>query len=112
VFRELEDEGTALFEKINDESEISHFYYKNKNKIGSRLDLVAISMASTEQLVDEKSNVIRWAPLDELMASTPSATDIKDYIKAIGGDRKGRGGISDHMPVITRFYFGKKPGDS
>jgi exonuclease III len=106
--RELERDGTALFEAINDKSNISHFYYKNKHEIGSRLDLVAVSMASNEQLVDKKSEVIRWAPLDELLAQSPSAAQIKEYIHIIGGDQKGRNGISDHMPVITRFYFEKK----
>jgi exonuclease III len=103
--RELEKDGTALFEQINDNSSISHFYYKNKHEIGSRLDLVAVSMASSEQLVDKKSKVIRWTSLDELLDQSPSAAQIKEYIKVIGGDQKGRNGISDHMPVITRFYF-------
>jgi endonuclease/exonuclease/phosphatase family metal-dependent hydrolase len=106
VFRELEREGTALFEQINDASEISHLYYKNKREIGSRLDLVAVTMASSEQLVDKKSKVIQWVPLSDLLDASPSAAQIKAYIKTIGGDRKGKGGISDHLPVITRFHYG------
>lgn len=107
VFRKLEQDGIAYFETINDKSAISHFYYKNKHDIGSRLDLVAVSMASSEQLVDKESKVIRWTPLDKLLDSSPSAAQIKEYIHQIGGDSKGRNGISDHLPVITRFYFEK-----
>lgn len=107
AFRELEKSGEALFEQINDKSEISHLYYKSKREIGSRLDLVAVSMASAARLVDEGSKVVRWAPLADLLEASPSAQEIKNYIKTVSGDRRGVGGISDHLPVITRFYFAK-----
>jgi endonuclease/exonuclease/phosphatase family metal-dependent hydrolase len=97
-FHQLESEGRALFNRINNESDISHLMYKNKSDLGSRLDLAAVSMSASERM-GEPPDVVRWAPLEEFLGTDPKATQIKEFLKAI------RESVSDHMPVVTRFYF-------
>ena len=101
-FRQLEKDGQVLFEGINDKSSISHLYYKNKGDLGSRLDLVAVSMTSKEQLVGGGARVVRWKSIDDFLARQPNATELKAFLKEISD------GVSDHMPVVTRFYFKKR----
>lgn len=97
-FRKLENEKKALFGKINDKDSISHLMYKNKKDIGSRLDLTAISISTLPQMINPPE-VVHWKSLGELLATNPQAKQIKTYIKDISAD------LSDHMPVVTRFYF-------
>jgi endonuclease/exonuclease/phosphatase family metal-dependent hydrolase len=97
-FHDLESAGRARFRSINTKSAISHLYFKNKRSIGSRLDLVALSMAAKDELVGDPT-VVRWRSLDDLLDTQPKAAQIKRYIKEISMD------ISDHMPVVTRFFF-------
>jgi endonuclease/exonuclease/phosphatase family metal-dependent hydrolase len=95
---DLEDKGLAMFREINDKDSISHLMYENKNKIGTRLDMASISMATKPQLKSPPQPV-RWKSLDKLLDSNPKAKDIKKYIREISHS------LSDHMPVVTRFYF-------
>jgi endonuclease/exonuclease/phosphatase family metal-dependent hydrolase len=97
-FHQLEEQGDALFNSINNESGISHLMYKNKKEIGSRLDLTVVSMSASEKM-GEPPDVVRWAPLEELLGTDPKAIQIKEFLKGI------REAVSDHMPVVTRFYF-------
>lgn len=101
AFRELEARNEAYFTRINNDSDISHFYYKNRNDLGSRLDLAAVSVAAYENMVnrDDGAVVVRWKNLDEFLSHHPSAQDIKRLISDLGKK------ISDHMPVITRFTW-------
>ncbi len=97
-FQELENAGKAAFQSINDEGSISHLMYKNKQNFGSRLDLEALSKSTVSQLA-KPPEVVRWKGLDQLIASNPKGQAIKDYIAWLGMN------VSDHMPVVTRFYF-------
>ena len=87
-----------VFSKINDGDDISHLMYRNKQDIGSRLDLGAVSVAASSRLV-KGSQAVRWTTLDTLLKGNPKAAEIKQYIKETSDN------ISDHMPVVTRFYF-------
>lgn len=99
-FRDLEKGGRAMFTSINTTSEISHLYYKNKGSIGSRLDLAALSIAAMHELAPEGDPaVVRWLSLNDLLATQPKAAQIKEYIREVSEK------LSDHMPVVTRFYF-------
>lgn len=98
VFADLEEEGKVRFRTINNESEISHLMYRNKQDLGSRLDLGAVSMSASERM-GKPPGVVRWAPLEAFLGDDPKANQIKEYLKAL------RERVSDHLPVVTRFYF-------
>jgi len=102
---ELETQNKAKFQSVNDKTAISHLMYKNKQDIGSRLDLSAISMAAFDELQKPPSPV-RWKSLDDLLAANPKAKEIQEYIKQI------RLKISDHLPVVVRFFIDEKSGVS
>jgi len=97
-FHELEQEGKALFSRINDRDEISHLMYRNKKEIGSRLDLGVVSLASAKELKNPPE-AVRWKSLDKLLASNPNVKKIRRYISEISA------GVSDHMPVVMRLYL-------
>ncbi len=99
AFHKLEKQGKALFTKANDTSEISHLMYRNASEYGSRLDLGAMSIASAKQLVDKATKVVRWKKLDDLLDSQPKAAELRQLIRDLSRD------VSDHMPVVMRFYF-------
>ena len=44
-------------------------------------------------------SVVKWAPLEAFLGDDPKANQIKEYLKAL------RERVSDHLPVVTRFYF-------
>jgi endonuclease/exonuclease/phosphatase family metal-dependent hydrolase len=94
----LEDQGRALFRSINNQTAISHFYYKNRSDLGSRLDLAALSIAASDEVAGDPE-VVRWAHLDTFLETQPRASEIKEFLKELSQD------VSDHMPVITRFYL-------
>jgi endonuclease/exonuclease/phosphatase family metal-dependent hydrolase len=100
--RQMEKRGEALFTSLNNKNEISHLMYKNKNEFGTRLDLCAVSISASKELEEKKSSVIRWKSLDDLLASSPDSKKLKTYIQEVSDN------ISDHMPVVTRFYFTEK----
>ena len=102
--KELEAENELLFESINNESHISHLYYKNKKNIGSRLDLAMVSVSAWQQM-EGGADVVTWLTLEEFLDNNPEkkkAQEIKDFLKGI------RDELSDHLPVVTRFYFDDK----
>ncbi len=98
VMKKLEKDGIVRFKKINDSSDFSHLYYKNKSHIGSKLDIAVVSRDASKKLY---SNVktIRWLTIDELLAKNPKASEIKKFLKEI------KEKISDHMPIFTRYYM-------
>lgn len=98
AIQKLEKEGKMLFEAINNPNSISHLMYKNKSEVGSRLDVVTLT-SSVERVIKSNPEVVRWKSLDELLNTNPKASEIKAYIKDISEN------ISDHMPVVTRFYM-------
>ncbi|MEE8113636.1 MAG: response regulator [Nitrososphaerales archaeon] len=95
---ELEQQGKAKFQSINDKTNISHLMYKNMQDIGSRLDLGAISMAAFDELYKPPAPV-QWKSLDKLLATNSKAKQIRNYIKQV------REKISDHLLVVVRFYI-------
>lgn len=97
----LEKTKKVAFSKVNDSSNISHLMYRNKSDFGSRLDLQLISIAALPDVAEEP-NAVHWKPLTKLLDATPSGQQLKDLIKQISND------ISDHMPVVSRFYFTAK----
>lgn len=96
--RNLQSQGQLLFSSLNDTGTISHFMYKTKSNFGSRLDLTAVTVAAEKQ-IKNKPDVVTWTSLTELLAQNPKGKEIRNYIKQVTAD------ISDHMPVVTRFYF-------
>jgi len=99
-FHQLEKQGKAAFEKINDSSNISHLMYRNATDVGSRLDLQVISAAALPG-VAAPPQVVTWKPLSDMLnrKGGTKAQKLKALIKEISND------ISDHMPVVSRFYF-------
>jgi endonuclease/exonuclease/phosphatase family metal-dependent hydrolase len=101
-FADLEAEKKVFFRRINDDDAISHLMYKRKDDIGSRLDIkVASATAGAFRRGDPK--VVRWTTLTKLLAGNPSAAQIKQFIREVSRD------LSDHMPVVSRFYFTPRP---
>jgi endonuclease/exonuclease/phosphatase family metal-dependent hydrolase len=97
-FADLEAERKVFFRKVNDDDAISHLMYRRKDDIGSRLDIkVASAAVGAFRRGDPK--VVRWTTLTKLLAGHPSAAQIKQFIREVSRD------LSDHMPVVSRFYF-------
>ena len=67
-------------------AEASHFYKSGK---GTRLDLVVVSAEAGKNAKDKAARVIRWK---DAFASKARLVELIEK-------------ISDHMPVIARFYF-------
>lgn len=87
--RDLEDGEKVVFAGWNSEQEASHFYRSGQ---GTRLDLVLLTMEASKQSVEKGARVIPWegafGPNNRL---------------ALLIDK-----ISDHFPVLSRFYFLKE----
>lgn len=98
AIHDLEQDGKVHFSDINDESEISHLMYQNKSKVGTRLDVSAISVAAFDE-IKANPEVVKWKNLDAMLDKNQKAKQIKENLKYI------KKNISDHMPVVTRFYF-------
>lgn len=97
AIRELEASEDVTFSAINDTTEVSHLYYKNRNNIGSKIDLVMLSDDSEENMA-KAPETIHWKNLTKAI-ETYRPGQLKSYI----GELKNT--ISDHMPVISRFYW-------
>lgn len=85
AFRDQEMAGRIRFGAWNKEEEGSH-WYKGKR---SRIDVVIVSASVEEVAVEKEARVIPWKGIFD------SSTLRKELIEK----------ISDHMPVVTRFYF-------
>ena len=87
---DLENKGNGIrFAAWNDKKEASHFYRNGK---GTLLDMVSVTESAAKQGVDKKAKVVHWTG-----AFGPD-NRIAEMVDK----------ISDHMPVLTRFYFGNK----
>jgi endonuclease/exonuclease/phosphatase family metal-dependent hydrolase len=100
ALHQMETAKKIRFKSINDSSDFSHLYYENKHNLGSRLDMAIVSTQAYKQMAKKKTEVIRWATIDDLISSVDSKTtvEIKKIFKAIKED------ISDHMPLFCRYY--------
>lgn len=101
AIHDLENNRLVLFEQVNDSSDFSHLYYRNRHDIGSRLDIVLVSTEAAEKL-QGPADVVRWLSLDQLLESNPNVAAIKAYLKQIKED------LSDHMPIFTRYYVSEE----
>ncbi|MFY9991858.1 MAG: endonuclease/exonuclease/phosphatase family protein [Rhodoplanes sp.] len=87
VIRNLESEGKAQFQSFNNGAEASHFF---KSGRGTRLDYFVVSASAAAASPDGRSRVISWNAL--LREGKTAWRWIVDE-------------FSDHLPVISRFYF-------
>jgi len=106
AFRKLEQKDGAKkdyvkFTEINDATNFSHLYYRNRNDVGSLLDLRVITSPFAEQM-NKTGGTIHWLSLENLLASDASAGEVKKIINQIKNE------ITDHMPVLTRFGVRKE----
>jgi len=101
AFDALEKEKKVKFRKINDETNFSHLYYRNKNDVGSLLDLRVVTSPLAKEM-NRTGGTIRWLALEDLLSSDANAGAIKKVIEEIKKE------ITDHMPVLTRFGEKKK----
>lgn len=90
--RAAEAAGKLRFLAWNKDNEASHFF---QNGAGSRLDLVVVSDDAEKVAVDQGARVIPW---NDAFASL---TKLRGYIDT----------LSDHLPVVSRFYFTDATGD-
>jgi hypothetical protein len=79
----------------DDKAEPSYLSVGGRN---SRLDLIAVSEAAAEGLKSSKTEVISW---NLLLENRNSPQFIKEIVEK----------ISDHLPVVTRFYFSDESED-
>jgi hypothetical protein len=99
-FRKLEKDRSVKFMKINDKTNFSHLYYRNRNDLGSLLDLKVVTSPFAKEL-NKVGGTIRWVTLDDLLKHNKPAREVEKIINEIKKE------ITDHMPVLTRF--GLKP---
>lgn len=100
ALHDMEKDDKVKFSSINDASDISHMYYKNKNEVGSRLDIVLSTTDAYEQMAGKKGQVVKWVRFNDLLqnAMNLKVSEIKAVIHEI------REKLSDHMPLHVRYY--------
>ena len=95
-FRELESQKVVKFlglNKVEDPvTEASHLSVGGRR---SRLDLIVVSEATDPALFSSEATAINW---NALLESRNAPSLLKEVIDT----------ISDHLPVLTRFYFSDK----
>jgi len=103
-FHDLEQapEGRVKFREINDPSDYSYLWLRNRSdKFLSRIDLTAMTLSSFQQVEGEAARVVLWQPVEETLARAGgwiSAQAVR-LLKRIKEE------VSDHLPVISRFYW-------
>ncbi len=83
--RDMEKQGHVRFHAWNHKNEGSHFY-RSKT---SRIDLVMVTDSVEKEAVSKEAKVLPWKGVFD------SASLRKELVSR----------ISDHMPVVSRFYF-------
>lgn len=96
AFRRLESDKKVEFMKINDSTNFSHLYYRNRNDIGSLLDLKVITSPFAKTM-NQTHGAIHWMTIDDLLSGNKPANEVKKIVNEIKNE------ITDHMPVLTRF---------
>ena len=99
-FRLLEKNNKVKFSKINDKTNFSHLYYRNRNNVGSLLDLRVVTSPFAKEM-NKAGGTIQWLALSELLKKSSSAAEVRKVIEEIKTE------ITDHMPVLTRFGVNK-----
>lgn len=101
-FHKLEVSGEVAFRNINDPTDYSYLWLRNKkDKFMSRIDLTLASMASMKKVVGQAAQVVKWKPIEEALAIAGDYTD-KEVMRVL---KEVKETISDHLPTISRFYF-------
>ncbi|MDC0833061.1 endonuclease/exonuclease/phosphatase family protein [Geitlerinema sp. CS-897] len=96
VLRNLEAAGQLRFANWNHDSEGSHFF---SSGYSSRLDFIAVtSQVEGVETLQERSKVINW----NLLLENGVSQSLREQL---------RSKISDHLPVLTRFYFTESDRD-
>ena len=90
-FHELEKSGQAVFRELNVGKEATHFSASGRS---SRIDLVLMSPAMQKAMETERATVIPWSDFSK------NSAYLSEMIKT----------VSDHLPVLTRFYFTDEDG--
>lgn len=100
--RKIEKKGEVTFSGINPTTEPTHLARLNQSGGGgTRLDLHLVTTETKDQAVpDEMGVVIKWSFFEDL-PKLDGATRKKLY-------ETMRARFSDHLPVVSRFYFVSK----
>lgn len=103
-FHDLEnrDPGRVKFQSINDKSDFSYMWLKNRDdKFVSRIDLAAMTLASESRPPEYTAQAVRWKPIEEALAIAGNLTDkkVRDVMKYLKEE------VTDHLPVVTRFFI-------
>jgi endonuclease/exonuclease/phosphatase family metal-dependent hydrolase len=96
------------FTEINDPSDYSYLWLANRsNKFVSRIDLTAMTLSSAKNVVGKAAKVVLWQPIEDTIAEAGDmkAAEVVKVMKEI------KELVSDHLPVVTRFYYTDNDGD-
>lgn len=103
-FIDLEaNDERVKFQSINDESEFSYLWLANQtNRFVSRIDLSVLSLSGEfEPAPGLVGKPINWVPIEDALATAGGLKT--SQARAMLADIKEQ--ISDHLPVIHRFYY-------
>lgn len=107
-FHALEGTSKVKFREINDPSDFSYLWLANRSdKFTSRIDLQVMTLSSFENVSGAAARVVRWQPIEETIARAGdmTAAEVRKVMQEI------KQTVSDHLPVVTRFYFTDKTED-
>jgi endonuclease/exonuclease/phosphatase family metal-dependent hydrolase len=96
--RALEDQGKLAFRSFNPDDEASYMFANGRS---SRLDYIVLSASALDVAVDKQSKVLRWKQLADDIEDGRARDQLRWIIDE----------VSDHLPVIARFYFVDEKGD-
>jgi len=109
-FHEMEQGpgASVKFREINDPSDYSYLWLRNRSdQFLSRIDLTVMTLSSFQQVQGNAARVVRWQPVEETLARAggwKSAQAVR-LLKRIKEE------VSDHLPVISRFYWTDGEGE-
>lgn len=98
----MEGNGGVHFRQINDPSDFSYLWLANRqDKYVSRIDLTAMTLSSAQNVVGKAAEVIRWKPIEEVIAKAGdlTATEVRRVMEKLKEQ------VSDHLPTVSRFYY-------
>ncbi len=95
TLREMEAEGEIKFISFNKSGETAEPSYLSVGNRRSRLDLIVVSSSVPEADVHQTAKVVNWNVLLEKGSSAQTKETLESLIE----------NISDHLPVLARFYF-------
>ncbi len=107
-FHDMEEEpgGRVKFREINDPSDFSYLWLRNRSdQFLSRIDLTAMTLSSFQQVEGTAAQVVLWKPVEEILAR---AGNLKSA-EAVRLLKELKEAVSDHLPVISRFYWTDGP---